>query len=111
MDALHQKHCTVCESGGEALSKAQTDALLSNLDEWTANQENTAIERTFHFKTFSKTMAFANAVAWIAHSEGHHPEWHIGYNQCAVSYTTHAVNGLTENDFICAAKVDKLITT
>ncbi len=109
MDALHEKHCAVCESGGEALPKAQADTLLSNLDGWTVNPENTAIERTFHFKTFSKTMAFANAVAWIAHSEGHHPEWHIGYDKCTISYTTHAVNGLTENDFICAARVDRLI--
>ena len=109
MDALHEKHCTACESGGEALSKAQADILLSNLDGWTVNRENTAIERTFHFKTFSKTMAFANAVAWIAHSEGHHPEWRIGYSQCVISYTTHAVNGLTENGFICAARVVKLI--
>lgn len=55
-------------------------------------------------------MAFVNAVAWVSHREDHHPDITVGYNKCVVNYTTHALNGLSENDFICAAKVDKLFT-
>lgn len=68
------------------------------------------IERTFTFKNYYHTLAFVNAVAWIAHQEDHHPELSFGYKQCRVRYTTHAVGGLSENDFICAAKVDRLLT-
>lgn len=108
MQALNKQHCTVCELGGKPLAKKRIKDLLSHVPEWQVNHEHTTIERIFAFKTFAKTIAFANAVAWIAHSEAHHPEWLISYNQCKISYTTHAVNGLTENDFICAAKVNKL---
>ena len=61
------------------------------------------------FKGFYKTMGFVNAVAWIANQELHHPDLQVSYNKCIVTFTTHAVEGLTENDFICAAKVDKLL--
>jgi 4a-hydroxytetrahydrobiopterin dehydratase len=69
------------------------------------DQTGTAIERHFIFKNFHQTMAFTNAVAWIAHQENHHPDLKIGYQNCIVTYSTHAINGLTENDFICAAKI------
>ncbi len=67
------------------------------------------IRRLFTFKGFHQTMAFVNAVAWIAHRENHHPDLEVGYNRCLVRYRTHAIGGLSENDFICAAKVDRLL--
>jgi 4a-hydroxytetrahydrobiopterin dehydratase len=69
-----------------------------------------AIRREFRFKNFYETMAFVNAVAWISHREDHHPELELGYNRCVVHYSTHAIGGLSENDFICAARVDALLT-
>jgi pterin-4a-carbinolamine dehydratase len=67
-----------------------------------------SLERTWKFTDFHRTMAFVNAVAWIAHVEDHHPDLEVGYNRCRMRYTTHAIGGLSENDFICAAKVDAL---
>jgi 4a-hydroxytetrahydrobiopterin dehydratase len=67
------------------------------------------IERTFTFKNYYETMAFVNAVAFISHQEDHHPDMEVGYKTCKVRYFTHSIKGLSENDFICAAKVDKLI--
>jgi 4a-hydroxytetrahydrobiopterin dehydratase len=69
-----------------------------------------AIRREFRFKNFYETMAFVNAVAWISHREDHHPDLELGYNHCVVHYSTHATGGLSENDFICAARVDALLT-
>ena len=68
------------------------------------------IRKDFHFKNYYQTTAFVNAVAWISHREDHHPDLTMGYNNCRVEYTTHAIGGLSENDFICAAKVDTLFT-
>ncbi|MCW5633102.1 MAG: 4a-hydroxytetrahydrobiopterin dehydratase [Rubrivivax sp.] len=67
------------------------------------------LERRFGFADFHQTMAFVNAVAWVAHREDHHPELLVGYNRCTLRYSTHAAGGLTLNDFICAAKVDALL--
>jgi len=76
---------------------------------WSLQEDNRAIHRDFNFKNFYETMAFVNAVAWIANQEGHHPDLTVSYNQCGVTFTTHAMGGLSENDFICAAKVDELL--
>ena len=77
--------------------------------DWTLSADGLEISRHFDFPAYSRTLGFANAVAWIAISEGHHPVLTVSYGSCEVSYTTHAVNGLTDNDFICAAKVDRLL--
>jgi 4a-hydroxytetrahydrobiopterin dehydratase len=66
------------------------------------------IRKTYAFKNYHETMAFVNAVAWIAHREDHHPDMEVGYNKCTVRYATHSVGGLSENDFISAAKVERL---
>ena len=66
------------------------------------------IIKTYAFKNYYQTMAFVNATAWISHREDHHPDMTVGYNKCRVKYTTHAIKGLSENDFICAAKLDAL---
>lgn len=68
-----------------------------------------AIEKTFTFKNFHETMAFVNALAWIAHTEDHHPDLALSYSRCVVRYNTHSVGGISINDFICAAKVDALV--
>lgn len=75
--------------------------------DWTP--EGAAIKRTFTFKDFHETMAFVNAVAWIAHREDHHPDLEVGDRRCLVRYTTHSTGGLTENDFICALRIDALV--
>ena len=72
------------------------------------NADAKEIRRTFSFGDYYKSMAFVNAVAWIAHREDHHPDMTVGYNKVTVAFSTHSVSGLSENDFICAAKIDAL---
>ncbi|MGH7213722.1 MAG: 4a-hydroxytetrahydrobiopterin dehydratase [Tepidisphaeraceae bacterium] len=90
------------------LSDQQLADLLREAPGWT-NQRGTAIERLYHFKNYYETMAFVNATAWVSHREDHHPDLEVGYNKCLVRYSTHSVGGLSENDFICAAKIDALM--
>jgi len=109
MSDLATQHCKACEGGTPALNAAQTRDLLKQVSDWSLNDSSTEINRTFQFKNYYQTIAFVNALAWIAHQEDHHPDLEVSYNTCRVRYSTHAVNGLTENDFICAAKVDGLL--
>ena len=81
--------------------------MLQELNEW--EQTGKEIAKTFRFKSYYETMAFVNATAWISHREDHHPDLEVGYKQCRVRYSTHAIGGLSENDFICAAKIDSLL--
>jgi len=103
---LEARHCKPCEKGGSPLSDADAERYLAELRGWESGRG--AIGKRFEFKNYYQTMAFVNAVAWIAHSQGHHPDLEVSYNACRVSYMTHAVGGLSENDFICAARVDAL---
>lgn len=106
---LAEKSCKPCEGGVPPLTAQQANKLLEALNAgWSITDDGLAIERTFEFRAYSRTLGFANAVAWIAITEGHHPVLTVAYGSCTVSFTTHAVNGLTDNDFICAAKVDRL---
>jgi 4a-hydroxytetrahydrobiopterin dehydratase len=108
-EKLVNKRCKPCEGGVEPLRADQSRELLKALhDDWVLSDDELEISRVFDFPAYSRTLAFANAVAWIAISEGHHPVLTVSYGSCAVSYTTHAINGLSDNDFICAAKVDRL---
>ncbi len=109
MSDLLTKRCLACESGVKPLQQAEIDSLLIKVPQWTVNADYTEIERHFHFKNFSLTIGFVNAVAWIAHQENHHPDMVVGYDHCTVRYSTHAIRGLSENDFICAAKVSALL--
>lgn len=106
---LINKRCIPCEGGAEKLSKEQATALLKQLPTWNINDAYSIITKRFEFSGFYKVMAFVNTIAWIAHQENHHPTLEISYNYCVVSYTTHAIGGLSENDFICAAKIEALI--
>ncbi|MCD6047303.1 MAG: pterin-4-alpha-carbinolamine dehydratase [Gammaproteobacteria bacterium] len=108
MTDLSQKHCVPCEGGVPKLTAEEVKMHLQKLRDWQANAENSLISKRYTFKDYYRTMAFINAVAWIAHNENHHPDITFGYNYCEVSYHTHAIGGLSENDFICAAKVDQL---
>ena len=106
---LTQKKCASCEGFTTALDLDTATRLLAETPEWSLNTAATTLIRRFEFKGFSKVMLFVNALAWIANQEGHHPDVNFGYNYCEVSYTTHALNGLSENDFICAAKINQLL--
>lgn len=110
MTDLAQKKCQSCEGGIPPLTKPEAQELLAQVnDAWQMNDSATEIVRTFEFKGFYKTMAFVNAVAWIANKELHHPDLQVSYNRCVITFTTHAIEGLSENDFICARKVDQLM--
>lgn len=103
---LTNKNCKPCEGGVPALTQDEAKNMLKQLDGWEL-KDNT-IRKTFAFKNYYPVIAFVNAVAWMTHREDHHPDMSVGYNQCRVEYSTHAIGGLSENDFICAAKVDAL---
>jgi 4a-hydroxytetrahydrobiopterin dehydratase len=106
MNELARKKCLPCEGGVAPLTDAQVGPLLKGLSGWA--REGKAISKTYKFANYHETMAFVNATAWISHREDHHPDLAVGWGQCTVTYWTHAVGGLSENDFICAAKIDAL---
>ncbi|MBI3898554.1 MAG: 4a-hydroxytetrahydrobiopterin dehydratase [Gammaproteobacteria bacterium] len=108
MSELKQKHCVPCHGGTPKVDRHTAESLLSQAKGWATNNEATEIARTYNFKNFYETMTFANAIAWIVNREDHHPDLEISYKRCHVRYSTHAVHGLTENDFICAAKINDL---
>jgi 4a-hydroxytetrahydrobiopterin dehydratase len=89
-----------------SLSSAEVTKLMQQLEGW--DLFDRLIGKVYNFTNYYQTMAFVNAVAWISHREDHHPDIILSYNKCRVEYTTHAVGGLSENDFICAAKIDVL---
>lgn len=108
---LSSKHCESCEGIGAALNSEQITNLLPQLAKgWEVSSDKLSIKRAFSFKNFHETMAFVNALAWFAHVENHHPDLEVGYNYCHVTFTTHALKGLSHNDFICAAKIDTLLS-
>jgi 4a-hydroxytetrahydrobiopterin dehydratase len=106
-EELRRNRCAPCEAGMAPLGEAQFQPLLDGLQGWTV--EEGRLVKTWRFKNYYETMAFVNASAWVSHREDHHPDLLVGYNQCKVSYLTHAIGGLSRNDFICAAKLDSLL--
>lgn len=105
---LQSKHCVPCEGGVAPLSAKEAEKLLADIPGWEINPDHTEIMHRFTFRNFYVTMGFVNAVAWMAHQENHHPDMEVGFNYCTIRYSTHAIKGLSENDFICAAKVNGL---
>ena len=103
---LQQRHCTPLE-GQPAMSAAEVETMLVQVPGWALAAG--AIERHYSFGNFYETMAFVNALAWIAHAEDHHPDLLVSYNRCTVRFNTHSVSGISINDFICAARVDGLL--
>jgi 4a-hydroxytetrahydrobiopterin dehydratase len=108
MAGLSQQHCRPPAEGLQALEREAITRHLQQLPEWRLAGDGDSIEREFRFEDFYQTIAFVNAVAWIANREDHHPDLQVGYNRCLVRYRTHAVDGLSLNDFICAARIDQL---
>lgn len=107
--SLADRRCKPCEGGVEPLSADEADGLREKLHPGWAIDDGRTLVRRFEFPAYSRTLGFANAVAWIAIQEGHHPELVVGYSSCEVRWTTHAIDGLSDNDFICAAKTDRLL--
>lgn len=103
---LADQRCQPCEGGIPPLAQREVERLLKELSGW--EQSEQALVKTFQFKNYYETIAFVNATAWISHRENHHPDLEVGFRQCHVRYSTHAIGGLSENDFICAAKIDTL---
>ena len=87
----------------------EANEMQQEVPSWEVIDEGLAIRRLFSFGNHYEVMAFVNAVAWISHREDHHPNVTVGHSRCEMVYTTHAVEGMTENDFICASKVDALL--
>ena len=105
---LSQKSCKACEGGVLPLSPEEARSMLVDVSGWQVNNASNEISRDYRFKNYYQTMAFVNALAWISHQEDHHPDLEVGYNHCLVRYSTHSIGGLSENDFICAAKANAL---
>jgi 4a-hydroxytetrahydrobiopterin dehydratase len=108
---LSERHCKPCEGGVAPYTRADAERALKQLSgDWQLAEDGKALRAQFQFRDFYRTMSFVNAVAHIANIEDHHPDLEVGYNYCRLRYSTHAIGGLSENDFICAAKIDQLPT-
>ena len=105
---LTQKKCVACEGGAMPLLRPLAEELLKKVDGWTMGADGKTIHKKFTFRNFVEAMAFANKITPIAESEGHHPDLSIGWGRVEVELTTHAIGGLSENDFILAAKIDAI---
>lgn len=109
MADLKNRRCVPCEGGVLTLDAHAAEQLLAKLSGWQLVMDSPPrITKSYHFKNYHETMTFVNVTAWISHREDHHPDLTVSYNACKVIYTTHAIGGLSENDFICAAKIDAL---
>lgn len=112
MNDLTQKKCVACEGGVDPLTREQTADLMKQLDaQWRVSDDGKHIHREWKFRNFFHTMSFVNAVAHIANAEDHHPDMEVSYGSCRIKLTTHAIDGLSENDFIVAAKIDQIPKT
>ena len=105
---LHLRHCEPRRGQQHALDAARIEALLTEVPNWKWDREHMRISRTFAFADYHRTMAFVNALAYVAHAEDHHPDLEVGYAYCTAHFSTHDAGGISENDFICAAQLDVL---
>ncbi|KAF1710046.1 4a-hydroxytetrahydrobiopterin dehydratase [Pseudoxanthomonas kalamensis DSM 18571] len=106
---LAQAHCLSRKGSEHRLPPARIAELMPQLDNWELAENGHALLKTFRFNDYYRTMAFVNALAWMAHREDHHPDLGVHYDRAVVRYSTHDVGGLSENDFICAARADALL--
>jgi 4a-hydroxytetrahydrobiopterin dehydratase len=109
MSDLATKRCVACTADTQRVAPEEVKRMLTTLPGYKADMLVGSISKVYEFSNFYETMAFVNALAYIAHVEDHHPDLAVSYNRCAVTYSTHAIGGLSENDFICAAKIEALI--
>jgi 4a-hydroxytetrahydrobiopterin dehydratase len=107
---LAERHCVVCEPGTPTLSQAEVDRLLQQLSGWTVVElaGHSSLSKTLRFKGFMPGVELVNRIAALAEAEGHHPDLHLSYGSLRVELWTHAAGGLTENDFVLAAKIDQI---
>ncbi|MFP7721401.1 4a-hydroxytetrahydrobiopterin dehydratase [Lysobacter sp. A3-1-A15] len=105
---LAQARCVPRRGIEHRLTQARIRELLPEVPGWEVGEGGHALSRTFTFDDYHRTMAFVNALAYIAHREDHHPDLGVHYDRCVVRYSTHDVGGLSENDFICAARASAL---
>ena len=110
MTDLADRKCKACEGGVAPLTRDEAETFRKDLvGDWAVNMEaGGVLRRAFAFRDFYRTMSFVNALAHIANIEDHHPDLEVGYNYCRVKFTTHSIKGLSENDFIVAAKIDRI---
>lgn len=107
---LSEQKCKACEGGVAPLSHDEAQQMLARVDDsWQLTDDGREIRREVRCKNFYQTIAFVNALAWVANREDHHPDLEVGYNRCLVRFSTHSIGGLSSNDFICAAKIDALL--
>ena len=106
---LSDKRCVPCRGGVPAMGAEEAERLVSLVPGWTLEEEAKGIRREFRFRNFAEAMQFARRVGEIAEAEGHHPDLSVGWGYCTVRFRTHSIRGLHENDFIMAAKVNRLL--
>ncbi len=105
---LAQKKCVACEGGAKPMTHMEASAMLMHVSGWSLTPDEKKISKEFKFKDFIEAMGFANKITPIAESEGHHPDLFVGWGRVGVELSTHAIGGLSENDFILAAKIDEI---
>ena len=105
---LTQKVCRACEGDVAPLNRVEAEVLLKQIPGWNVSEDAKLLSREFKFKDFAEALAFTNKIGAIAESEGHHPDLELGWGRVRVSLATHAIKGLSENDFIVAAKINTL---
>lgn len=105
---LRDKHCIPCEGSTKPLSLQQAKELLKQIQGWALGEDGKWLIKQFKFGDFVEAMNFAGKITPVAEREGHHPDLHISYGKVVVELSTHAIKGLSENDFILAAKIDEL---
>jgi len=109
MTTLHEQQCQPLDKGTPALDSGAVSNLLSQVDDWNVDDAGRVLTRCFRFKNYYETIAFVNASAWVSHQQDHHPDLEVCYNRCTVHFTTHSIGGLSQNDFICAARFNLLV--
>ena len=108
MIELAQKKCVACEGTEHPYNKTEAEVLLRQVHDWKLSDDGTKISKQFTFKNFKEALAFVNEVGEVAEAEGHHPDITLGWGKVGIELTTHSIKGLSENDFILAAKVDTI---
>lgn len=106
---LWEKRCVPCRGGVPALGEEEAGRLIAGAPGWTLEEGATGIRREFRFRNFAEALEFARRVGEVAEAEGHHPDLSVGWGYCTVRFRTHVIRGLHENDFIMAAKVNRLL--
>lgn len=108
MTSLADRTCREIPKGTPAMPADEVARHLADLPGWQTAEDGKSITKRFSFTNFYETMSFVNAVAHVANRQDHHPEMSVSYNRCTITYNTHTVGGISENDLICAAKIERL---